>query len=192
MRYRFLGNSGLQVSEICFGVMTFNSKKGWTHLGIQEQKDADRLTAIAIENGVNFFDTADVYSGGISETMLGKALGKKRKDVVIATKGEGRMGNGPNDEGHSQQHLIKACNDSLKRLNTDYIDLYQVHSFDFMTPLEEMMSALDQLVKDGIHRYFKFLRLADNETDVHFGKAESSEDNIASSILFISWKRSGI
>jgi aryl-alcohol dehydrogenase-like predicted oxidoreductase len=153
MRYRFLGNSGLQVSEICFGVMTFNSKKGWTHLGIQEQKDADRLTAIAIENGVNFFDTADVYSGGISETMLGKALGKKRKDVVIATKGEGRMGSGPNDEGHSQQHLIKACNDSLKRLNTDYIDLYQVHSFDFMTPLEEMMSALDQLVKDGKVRY---------------------------------------
>lgn len=153
MRYRFLGNSGLQVSEICFGVMTFNSKKGWTHLGIQEQKDADRLTAIAIENEVNFFDTADVYSGGISEIMLGKALGKKRKDVVIATKGEGRMGSGPNDEGHSQQHLIKACNDSLKRLNTDYIDLYQVHSFDFMTPLEEMMSALNQLVKDGKVRY---------------------------------------
>lgn len=153
MRYRFLGNSGLQVSEICFGVMTFNSKKGWTHLGIQEQKDADRLTAVAIENGVNFFDTADVYSGGISETMLGKALGKRRREVVIATKGEGRMGNGSNDEGHSRQHLIKACNDSLKRLNTDYIDLYQVHSFDFMTPLEEMLEALDQLVRDGKVRY---------------------------------------
>lgn len=153
MRYRFLGNSGLQVSEICFGVMTFNSKKGWTHLGILEQKDANRLTAAAIDNGVNFFDTADVYSGGISETMLGKALGKRRRDVVIATKGEGRMGNGPNDEGHSRQHLIKACNDSLKRLNTDYIDLYQVHSFDFMTPLEEMLEALDQLVRDGKVRY---------------------------------------
>lgn len=153
MRYRFLGNSGLQVSEICFGVMTFNSKKGWTHLGIQEQKDADRLTAIAIENGVNFFDTADVYSSGISETMLGNALGKKRKDVVIATKGEGRMGSGPNDEGHSRQHLIKACNESLKRLKTDYIDLYQVHSFDFMTPLEEMMETLDQLVREGKVRY---------------------------------------
>lgn len=153
MRYRFLGNSGLQVSEICFGVMTFNSTKGWTHLGIQEQKDADRLTSVAINNGVNFFDTADVYSSGISETMLGKALGKRRKDVVIATKGEGRMGSGPNDEGHSRQHLIKACDDSLKRLNTDYIDLYQVHSFDFMTPLEEMMTALDQLVHDGKVRY---------------------------------------
>lgn len=153
MRYRFLGNSGLQVSEICFGVMTFNSKKGWTHLGIQEQKDADRLTTVAINNGVNFFDTADVYSSGISETMLGKALGKRRKDVVIATKGEGRMGSGPNDEGHSRQHLIKACDDSLKRINTDYIDLYQVHSFDFMTPLEEMMTALDQLVREGKVRY---------------------------------------
>lgn len=153
MRYRFLGNSGLQVSEICFGVMTFTGKDGWTHLGIQDQKDADRLTSVSIDNGVNFFDTADVYSSGISETMLGLALGKKRKDVIIATKAEGRMGNGPNDEGHSRQHLIKACNDSLKRLNTDYIDLYQVHSFDFMTPLEEMMSALDQLVRDGKVRY---------------------------------------
>ncbi|HAB53047.1 MAG: aldo/keto reductase [Ignavibacteria bacterium RIFOXYB2_FULL_35_12] len=153
MRYRFLGNSGLQVSEICFGVMTFTGKTGWTYLGIQEQKDADRLTSIATDNGVNFFDTADVYSTGISETILGKALGKKRKDVVIATKGEGRMGTGLNDEGHSRQHLIRACNDSLKRLNTDYIDLYQVHAFDFMTPLEEMMMTLDQLVKDGKVRY---------------------------------------
>lgn len=153
MRYRHLGNSGLQVSEICFGVMTFNSSKGWTHLGIQEQGDADRLTAVAIDNGVNFFDTADVYSGGVSESMLGKALGTKRKDVVIATKGEGRMGGGPNDEGHSLKHLILACDDSLKRLKTDYIDLYQVHSFDFMTPLEEMMFALDKLVKDGKVRY---------------------------------------
>lgn len=153
MRYRLLGNSGLKVSEICFGVMTFTGKTGWTHLGMQEQKDADRLTSIAIENGINFFDTADVYSNGISETMLGKALGKKRKDVIIATKGEGRMGDGINDEGHSREHLIKACDDSLKRLNTDYIDLYQVHSFDFTTPLEEMMSALDHLVKDGKVRY---------------------------------------
>ncbi len=92
MKYRLLGNSGLKVSQICFGVMTFTSSKGWTHLGIQEQKDADKLTSIAIENGVNFFDTADVYSNGISEKMFGKSLGNKRKDVVVATKGEGRMG----------------------------------------------------------------------------------------------------
>jgi aryl-alcohol dehydrogenase-like predicted oxidoreductase len=153
MKYHFLGKSGLQVSEICFGVMTFNSKKGWTHLGIQEQTEANHLTSVAIDNGVNFFDTADVYSLGISETMLGKALGKKRKDVVIATKGEGKMWDGPNGEGHSKQHLIRACDDSLKRLKTDYIDLYQVHSFDFMTPLEEMMSVLDSLVKSGKVRY---------------------------------------
>ncbi len=153
MKYRFLGNSGLQVSEICFGVMTFTGKKGWTHLGIQEQKDADNLTSFAIDEGINFFDTADVYSSGVSETMLGKALGSKRKNVVIATKGEGRMWDGPNGEGHSRQHLIRACEDSLKRLKTDYIDLYQVHSFDFMTPLEEMMSVLDSLIKDGKVRY---------------------------------------
>ncbi|MDO8549358.1 MAG: aldo/keto reductase, partial [Ignavibacteria bacterium] len=153
MKYRFLGNSGLQVSEICFGVMTFTTKKGWTHLGVQEQKDANRLTSVAIDNGVNFFDTADVYSLGFSEIMLGKALGRKRKNVVIATKGEGRMWEGPNGEGHSRQHLIRACEESLKRLKTDYIDLYQVHSFDFMTPLDEMMSVLDSLVKSGKVRY---------------------------------------
>jgi len=153
MKYRLLGSSGLKVSQICFGVMTFTSSKGWTHLGIQEQKDADRLTSIAIDNGVNFFDTADVYSNGISEKMLGRALGNKRKDVVIATKGEGRMGNGLNDEGHSKIHLIKACEDSLQRLNTDYIDLYQVHSFDFTTPIEEMLDALNYLVESGKVRY---------------------------------------
>lgn len=153
MKYRFLGRSGLEVSEICFGVMTYTGKQGWTHLGIQEQKDADRLTAVAIDNGVNFFDTADVYSKGISEIMLGKSLGKKREKAVIATKGEGRMWDGPNGEGHSKQHLIKACEDSLRRLKTDYIDLYQVHSFDFMTPLEEMMGALDSLVNSGKIRY---------------------------------------
>jgi len=153
MKFRFLGNSGLQVSEICFGAMTFTSKKGWTHLGIQEQRDANRLSSIAIENGVDFFDTADVYSLGISEIMLGKALGSKRKNIVIATKGEGKMWDGPNGEGHSRQHLIRACEESLKRLNTDYIDLYQIHSFDFMTPLEEMMSVLDSLIKSGKVRY---------------------------------------
>ena len=153
MKYRKLGNTGLKVSEICFGVMTFTGSKGWTHLGIQEQKDADKLTSVAVDHGVNFFDTADVYSNGISELMLGKALGPNRKNVIIATKGEGRMGAGPNEQGHSRYHLIKACEESLKRLNTDYIDLYQVHSFDFSTPLEEMLKALDYLVKSGKVRY---------------------------------------
>jgi aryl-alcohol dehydrogenase-like predicted oxidoreductase len=153
MNYRILGNSDLKVSEICFGVMTFTGNEGWTHLGTLDQKDADDLTAVAIDNGVNFFDTADVYSNGISETMLGKALGMKRKNVVIATKGEGHMWNGADGEGHSRAHLIRACEDSLKRLNTDCIDLYQVHSFDFTTPLEEMMEILDTLIKDGKIRY---------------------------------------
>jgi aryl-alcohol dehydrogenase-like predicted oxidoreductase len=153
MNYRLLGNSGLKVSEICFGVMTFTGEKGWIHLGIQTQKDADCLTNIAIDNGVNFFDTADIYSHGVSETMLGKALGAKRKDVVIATKGEARMWDGPDGEGHSKAHLKRACDDSLKRLNTDYIDLYQVHSFDFTTPLEEMMEVLNSLVREGKVRY---------------------------------------
>ncbi|HEY6907156.1 MAG TPA: aldo/keto reductase, partial [Ignavibacteriaceae bacterium] len=153
MNYRVLGNSDLRVSEICFGVMTFTGNDGWTHLGKLNQKDADDLTAIAIDNGVNFFDTADVYSNGISETMLGKALGSRRKDVVIATKGEGRMWDGADGEGHSKTHLIRACEDSLKRLDTDCIDLYQVHSFDFTTPLEEMMEALDILIRAGKIRY---------------------------------------
>ncbi len=153
MNYRLLGNSGLKVSEICFGVMTFTGEKGWTHLGTQNQKDADFLTGLAIDNGVNFFDTADVYSNGISETMLGKALGSKRKNVIIATKGEGHMWDGPNGDGHSKAHLIRACEESLKRLKTDYIDLYQVHSFDFKTPLEETMEVLDLLVKSGKVRY---------------------------------------
>jgi aryl-alcohol dehydrogenase-like predicted oxidoreductase len=133
--------------------MTFTGSGGWTHLGIQNLKDAGRLTSIALDNGINFFDTADVYSKGISERMLGKALGAKRKNVVIATKGEGRMEDGPNGEGHSRYHLIKACEESLKRLNTDYIDLYQVHSFDFSTPLEEMLNALNYLVQSGKVRY---------------------------------------
>jgi len=153
MNYRLLGNSGLKVSEICFGVMTFTGDKGWTHLGKQTQKDADYLTGLAIDNGVNFFDTADVYSNGISETMLGKALGARRHEVIVATKGEGRMWDGPNGEGHSKAHLIRACEESLKRLKTDFIDLYQVHSFDFTTPLEETMEVLDLLVKSGKIRY---------------------------------------
>ena len=143
----------MKVSEICFGVMTFTGDKGWTHLGIQTQKDANNLTSLAIDHGVNFFDTADVYSAGVSEIMLGKALGSKRKNVIIATKGEGRMWDGPNGEGHSKVHLIRACEGSLKRLNTEYIDLYQIHSFDFITPLEEMMEVLDTLVKDGKVRF---------------------------------------
>lgn len=153
MNYRRMGNSGLFVSEICFGVMTFTANKGWTHVGKIEQKEADKLTKIALDEGVNVFDTADVYSSGISETMLGKALGKRRHEAIVATKFGFRMEDGPNGDGLSRKRVIKACEDSLKRLSTDYIDLYQIHSDDFSTPIDETLSALDQLVKDGKVRY---------------------------------------
>lgn len=153
MNYRKLGKSGLMVSEICFGVMTFTDAKGWTHVGKTKQNEANRLVNVALDNGVNIFDTADVYSNGISEIMLGKALGKKRNSAIIATKFGFRMEDGPNGDGLSRKRVIKACEDSLKRLGTDYIDLYQIHSDDFTTPIEETLSALDQLVKDGKVRY---------------------------------------
>lgn len=153
MNYRKLGNSGLFVSEICFGVMTFTGKNGWTHVGRTDQKDADKLVNIALDKGINFFDTADFYSEGKSEEILGKALGKKRKNAVITTKFGFRMKEGPNGEGNSRKRIIEACEASLKRLNTDYIDLYLIHSYDFITPLEETLSTLDTLIKEGKVRY---------------------------------------
>jgi aryl-alcohol dehydrogenase-like predicted oxidoreductase len=156
MNYRKLGNSGLFVSEICFGVMSFTGSKGWTHIAKTNQKDANELTAAAIDNGVNFFDTADIYSSGVSEIMLGKALGKKRKDVIIGTKFGFRMENGENGDGLSRKRIIEACDASLKRLGTDYIDLYQIHSNDFITPIEETLGTLNTLVKQGKVRYTGF------------------------------------
>jgi aryl-alcohol dehydrogenase-like predicted oxidoreductase len=148
-----LGNSGLEVSEICFGVMSFTGDGGWERIAKTEHKDADRLTDYAIDRGVNFFDTADIYSHGQSELMLGKALGTKRKNIVLATKCGFRMHEGPNGDGLSRVRIIKACEESLKRLNTDYIDLYQMHSYDFATPLEESLRAFDQLIEEGKVRY---------------------------------------
>ena len=153
MKTRFLGNSGVRVSELCFGVMTFGGKGFWKNIGEVEQKEADELVNIAIEGGINFFDTADVYSEGRSEEILGKALGNKRNSIVLATKVRGRTGAGPNDVGLSRKHIVDSCDASLKRLGTDYIDLYQVHSFDPQTPLEETLRALDDLVRTGKVRY---------------------------------------
>jgi len=153
MKMRFLGKSGLKVSELCFGTMTFGGRGYWTIVGQIDQKQADILTNTALEAGVNFFDTADVYSLGWAEEILGKALGNRRKDVILATKVRGRMGPGPNEVGLSRHHILEGCNASLKRLGTDYIDLYQVHSFDFTTPLEETLRALDDLVRQGKVRY---------------------------------------
>lgn len=153
MKTRFLGDTGVRVSELCFGAMTFGGKDYWANIGQVGQKEADDLVNIAIDGGINFFDTADVYSEGMSELLLGKALGTKRNSVVLATKVRGRTGSGPNDVGLSRRHIIDSCNTSLKRLGTDYIDLYQVHSFDPRTPLEETLRTLDDLVREGKVRY---------------------------------------
>lgn len=153
MKYRFLGNSGLEVSEICFGTMTFVGEDGWTNVGSSGQKDANKLVAMAFDAGVNFFDTADIYSNGESERIFGKAIANRRSDVVIATKCGFRMKEGPNEDGLSRRRIIEACDASLRRLGTDYIDLYQVHSYDFLTPLEETLSTLNYLVQQGKVRY---------------------------------------
>jgi aryl-alcohol dehydrogenase-like predicted oxidoreductase len=153
MNYRNLGKSGLKVSEICFGTMSFTGDKGWSHIARVQQQEANRMVDIALDHGINFFDTADIYSEGTSEQMLGVALKERRNDVVVATKCGFRSKEGPNGKGLSRRHIMDACHESLKRLKTDYIDLYQIHVFDFETPLEETLSALNQLVKDGKVRY---------------------------------------
>ena len=150
---RFLGNTGIKVSEICFGAMTFGGRSFWKIIGEVGQKEATDIVNTAIEGGINFFDTADVYSEGMSEEILGKALGSNRKNIILATKVRGRTGKGPNEIGLSRHHIIENCNASLKRLGTDYIDLYQVHSFDPSTPMEETLRALDDLVRIGKVRY---------------------------------------
>ncbi|MBA4311994.1 MAG: aldo/keto reductase [Chlorobiaceae bacterium] len=153
MKMRMLGNSGLKVSELCFGTMTFGGDGYWGSIGKQNQNDANILVGIALDHGINFFDTADIYSWGKSEEMLGKALGIRRKDIILATKVRGKMSDQPNDVGLSRHHIIEGCNASLKRLGTDYIDLYQVHNWDHLTPIEETIEALNDLVRWGKVRY---------------------------------------
>jgi aryl-alcohol dehydrogenase-like predicted oxidoreductase len=160
MKYRLLGSTGLFVSELCLGTMTFGGKDFWAVVGTQGQAEADELVGAAIDAGINFIDTADVYSFGESETLLGKALAGKRDKVVLATKVRGRMGTGPNEVGLSRGHVIAAAEASLRRLGTDYIDLYQIHGFDPLTPLEETLGALDNLVQRGLVRYIGASNLA--------------------------------
>lgn len=150
---RFLGKTGVKVSELCLGTMTFGGRSFFKNIGGLGQKEANTLVNMALEAGINFFDTADVYSEGLSEEIVGKALGNRRQSVILATKVRGKMGPGPNDVGLSRHHIIEGCLASLKRLGTDYIDLYQVHNFDPDTPLEETMRALDDLVRQGKVRY---------------------------------------
>jgi len=157
MKMRKLGGSGLFVSELSFGAMTFGGTDGlWGQVGRLGQDDANTLVQAALEAGINTFDTADVYANGRSEEILGRALttiGVSRDDVVIATKGFSAMGEGPNRRGASRRHLISACRASLQRLGLDHIDLYQVHGFDALTPIEETVEALDTLVRAGDVRY---------------------------------------
>ena len=156
MRYKTLGGTGLLVSEICLGTMTFGGRGFWTAIGTLDQSVADGIVARALDAGVNFIDTADVYSEGLSEEITGRAIassGRKRSDIVLATKAFGQTGPGPNDRSASRGHIMDAVKASLKRLGTDYIDLYQIHGFDPITPIEETVRALDDLVRQGHVRY---------------------------------------
>jgi aryl-alcohol dehydrogenase-like predicted oxidoreductase len=157
MKYKPLGRTGLFVSEICLGTMTFGGRgELWPIIGQLDQAAANNLLRRSIDAGINFIDTADVYSEGESERILGRAvkdLGIPRKDVIIATKVRGRTGTGPNALGLSRGHIMDAVKDSLTRLGTDYIDLYQIHGADLVTPLDETLRALDDLVRAGHVRY---------------------------------------
>jgi len=157
MRYNQLGRTGLSVSELCLGTMTFGATEGrWAAMGQLDQPTADAMVKTAFEADINFYDTANVYAEGTSEERLGQAirnLGLAREDVVIATKVLGPMGPGINARGLSRAHIMDQIKASLRRLQTDHIDLYQVHGFDPLTPIEETVRALDDLVRQGHVRY---------------------------------------
>ena len=154
MEFRQLGHSGLQVPVLSFGAGTFGGGteffKAW---GASDVAEATRFVDICLDAGVNLFDTADVYSRGLSEEILGKAIAGKRNRLLISTKATFAMGKGPNDVGSSRQHLIQTCEDSLRRLAIDHIDIYHMHAFDALTPIEETLQTLDTLVKSGKVRY---------------------------------------
>lgn len=182
MRYKTLGNTGLIVSEICLGTMTFGGDGFWKVIGAQDQSEASGLVKGAFDKGVNFFDTANIYANGISETMLGQAvrdLGLRRDELVIATKAHGRLtdvlppdatdaqkteaqrrNSARNVNGQSRKHLFDAIDESLKRLNVDHVDLYQTHGWDPITPFEEIVEALHDIVKSGRARYVGYCNLS--------------------------------
>ncbi len=156
MQYTTLGNTGLVVSRLAFGAMTFGSDPAMESVYKVDQQTAQAMVERALAAGINFFDTADGYAGGQSETMLGEILGKQRQEVVIATKVGFRTGEPITEAGLSRRHIFAACDASLKRLNTDYIDLYILHKEDPFTPLEETLSALNDLVRMGKVKYIGF------------------------------------
>jgi aryl-alcohol dehydrogenase-like predicted oxidoreductase len=153
MEYRQLGRSGLRVSALSLGTMSFGDAGAGAPVGMTDATGAARQIDLCLEAGVNLIDTADVYSAGVSEEILGKVLRGRRDRILLATKARFPMGGGPNDAGLSRHHLIRACEASLRRLQTDHIDLYQVHQWDGHTPLEETLDALDTLVRQGNVRY---------------------------------------
>ena len=173
MEYRQLGASGLEVPVLSFGTATFGGGneffKAW---GSTQVEEATRLIDICLEAGLNFFDTADVYSQGLSEEILGKALAGKRDKSLISTKATFPFGDGPNNQGSSRFRLIKQVEGSLKRLNTDYIDLYHMHGFDGNTPIEETLRALDDLIQSGKIRYIA----ASNFSGWHLMKSQAIAD----------------
>lgn len=153
MELRLLGNSGLEVSVLSFGTMTLGGEGRFAAMGNVQVEEARTLIGICMDAGINLFDTADIYSFGKSEEVLGEALGVRRKDIVLATKVFVRLEEGTNKAGLTRKHIIEACEASLRRLRTDYIDLYQAHNFDSLTPLEETLRAFDDLVRSGKVRY---------------------------------------
>ena len=161
MKYRQLADTGVFVSELCLGTMTFGgSGRIWEAIGGIDQSVVDGIVHRALDAGINFIDTANVYAAGESETMLGKALGARRADIVLATKVRGRTGQGANQVGLSRLHIMQAVEASLTRLGTDYIDLYQIHRFDPLTNIEDTLRALDDLVRAGKVRYIGCSNLA--------------------------------
>jgi aryl-alcohol dehydrogenase-like predicted oxidoreductase len=162
MRYRPLGKTGLYVSEICLGTMTFGGKGFWEAIGKLPAKECEALVGTSLDAGVNFIDTADVYSEGESEKLLGDALAslaRPRDQIVVATKVRGRTGQGPNGTGLSRGHIFASIDASLKRLRLDHVDLYQIHGVDKLTPIEETVRALDDVVRSGKVRYVGFSNL---------------------------------
>lgn len=154
MEYRYLGRSGLRVSALAMGTFTFGGRGDFARVGAQDAHEAGRLVDACLDRGVNLIDTANMYSTGLSEEIVGEVMAARDPDTLICTKARMRIGQGPNDEGMSRWHLIRECERSLKRLRRDHIDIYLIHEWDGRTPPEEAMAALDRLVQDGKVRYF--------------------------------------
>ena len=172
MEYRQLGRSGLMVSVLSLGTMTFGGRSVFSKVGATDVAGARRQIDLCIAAGVNLFDTANAYSDGLSEEILGEALKGRRDDILLATKARMVVGSGPNDGGASRYHLIRECEKSLRRLRTDWIDLYQIHEWDGRTPLDETMEALDSLVGSGKVRYIG----ASNYSGWHLMKALATSE----------------